>query len=77
MFDVKTRRKLLDEFNTFLASGSNPPAYIADVYNMMSVMLCLQMHGIYKCWGVVMVGFFVERINSERTYIVSCENDNT
>ena len=22
---------------------------------MMSVMLCLQMHGIYKCWGVLMV----------------------
>ena len=34
---------------------------------MMSVMLCLQMHGIYKCWRVLMVGFFVERVNSERT----------
>ena len=34
---------------------------------MMFVMLCLQMHGIYKCWGgggVLMVGFFVERVNS-------------
>ena len=34
---------------------------------MMSVMLCLQMHGVYKCWGgggVLMVVFFVERVNS-------------
>ena len=35
---------------------------------MMSVMLCLQMHGIYKCWGGGYgVFLFVERINSERT----------
>ena len=28
---------------------------------MMSVMLCLQMHGIYKCWGGAYGGFFLWR----------------
>ena len=43
---------------------------------MMSVMLCLQMHGIYKCWGGGYGGVcFVERVN--RKNIVSYEKDNT
>ena len=47
-------KSILDECNTFLANRSDPTAYSRCI---MSVMLCLQMYGIYKCWGVLMVGF--------------------
>ena len=50
----------------YLVGREFPPDVCLFKEQLVEVMLCLQMHGIYKCRGVLMVFFFVERFNSER-----------
>ena len=50
---------ILDECNAFLVSGSDPTAYIADVWCLWCCAYRCMAYN--KCWGVLMVCFFLWR----------------